>query len=663
MASAPDDEENELNFSDIDSDDDNENEKNRPLIAHKDMSSFVNVPSGGKEVNKHQVDPGEDYEPISPPAQQEKTDADQKHVAKDGEEQDNFDPISPVSEPGDQFEAISPPASPKDSDKLKFENISDDEEEQKKEETLPEGKFSPVQESDNELNFDDENSNDSGYQIVKPAEPKTEGSKIEGDTNSELPKEDGDEDDIEAPMPSPFSDIGDVDDIPGTDGAIINDILKDSNEQQFEVPAGDENKDSKNSEIASNAKETVASFEKVDDEPVHNVEHDSEKMEGDQSQEQSNSKQDETPESAPKTDKPTEGGEDDEDAGDLIADIFGDSDEEEEFEGFSDEEAAPEQSKESEASGKAKATSKEQDSSDDEEIPIRDFVSDFDLMLQKRKEMNRMKRRAKKDFDIINDNDDIIAAMIKQMNEAAQEDRILNQDGKAATKKLKMLDSVIRHLRKSDLQHTFIDCGILPALKEWLTPLPDHALPHINIRKTFLKLLIELPPLDKGALKVSGIGRAVMLLFKHPKETVENKRLAGKIISSWARPIFNVSSNFQDMSREEREHRDKSNLPEIKRRRLSSGAESNRHTLNDDSDNKPKKPGDKGWIGRARVPMPSHRDYVNRPRYEMQEFGSRETKKELNRYEKHMRKLKDNKTFSGNRKAVGVSLNGSKLSL
>ena len=69
-------------------------------------------------------------------------------------------------------------------------------------------------------------------------------------------------------------------------------------------------------------------------------------------------------------------------------------------------------------------------------------------------------------------------------------------------------------------------------------------------------------------LKKSGIGRAVMLLFKHPKELSDNKKVAGKIISNWARPIFNVSTDMSELSREERESRDKATLPETKKRRL-----------------------------------------------------------------------------------------------
>lgn len=77
---------------------------------------------------------------------------------------------------------------------------------------------------------------------------------------------------------------------------------------------------------------------------------------------------------------------------------------------------------------------------------------------------------------------------------------------------------------------SLIDCGVLSAITEWLSPLPDRSLPALPIRRSLLQALTQLPGIGADSLKESGVGKAVMYLNKHPKEVSENRKMAGKLI-------------------------------------------------------------------------------------------------------------------------------------
>lgn len=50
---------------------------------------------------------------------------------------------------------------------------------------------------------------------------------------------------------------------------------------------------------------------------------------------------------------------------------------------------------------------------------------------------------------------------------------------------------VMSQLKKQDLKNAFLDQGVLNVIAEWLTPLPDRSLPHLNIREGMMKQLSD----------------------------------------------------------------------------------------------------------------------------------------------------------------------------
>jgi len=232
-----------------------------------------------------------------------------------------------------------------------------------------------------------------------------------------------------------------------------------------------------------------------------------------------------------------------------------------------------------------------------------------------------------------------------------------------------MLPFVMGNLRKSDLHGIFLESGVLSAMTEWLAPLPDKSLPNLNIREGFLKILRQFPAIHSDFLKSSGIGKAIMYLYKHPRELKSNKIVAGRLINEWSRPIFNLNSDYKNLSRDEREQRDYEQLP--KKRRTSIDVPEGSQTPRRDIDKamagekKALRPGDPGWIYRARVPAPSVKDYVVRPKANPDYQPPQKTsgKKQITRYEKHKRAFIEKKKFLKTQKAVAMSLEGKNMSL
>ncbi|KAL5073243.1 hypothetical protein RYX36_012227, partial [Vicia faba] len=108
------------------------------------------------------------------------------------------------------------------------------------------------------------------------------------------------------------------------------------------------------------------------------------------------------------------------------------------------------------------------------------------------------------------------------------------------------------------LQHEFLDHGVLTLLNNWLEPLPNGSLPNINIRTNFLKILndfpIDLEQFDRREqLKRSGlrkVGFLIMFLSRSDEEINVNRKLAKDLVDKWVTRRYYMtlaSTQLEDM--------------------------------------------------------------------------------------------------------------------
>ncbi|KAI6209946.1 IWS1-like protein [Aphelenchoides besseyi] len=296
--------------------------------------------------------------------------------------------------------------------------------------------------------------------------------------------------------------------------------------------------------------------------------------------------------------------------------------------------------------------------------------SDFDeMMAQKKKERKRTKRRRRDGaYDLISDADDQIKDLVELMMRAANQDRTSNESRQPAFQKQKLLPLVRQTLLKADFFEALLDNGMMSAVSEWLAPLPDKSLPSLEVRTTLLKILSDFPNLEQGILRQSGLGKAVMYLLKHPRESKENKLKAAKLIREWSRPIFQLESDYTSMSREERYERDTQQNTRKRRHEsqddIQSSSHANRTAMLMGDEEEEVGPGGKGFVPRARVPKPSMKAYVNRPVPQIEgRFAGPSKGRASTRFDVAQREFKERTKTRKARRHIGVSIAGNKMDI
>jgi transcription factor SPN1 len=135
---------------------------------------------------------------------------------------------------------------------------------------------------------------------------------------------------------------------------------------------------------------------------------------------------------------------------------------------------------------------------------------------------------------------DIRGRMIK----AAEADAAAHDQGQPAFHKIKMLPEVTAILNRNTHMQSLTDpdINLLEAVRFFLEPLNDGALPAYNIQRDLFASISKLP-INKESLIASGIGKVTLFYTKSKKVEIHIKRQAEKLIQEWTRPMLQKSDD------------------------------------------------------------------------------------------------------------------------
>lgn len=182
---------------------------------------------------------------------------------------------------------------------------------------------------------------------------------------------------------------------------------------------------------------------------------------------------------------------------------------------------------------------------DEEERPLKKPMNAFEQAIEENKALRRPRS---KEIDPKKVEADCIA-FLERMMQARDEDVKAYRMGKPALNKLKMLRDVELMAMKVSHREQMLDNMLLAIIKAWLDPMPDGALPNVQIRASLLQILLNIRVDNDWVERLhssQGLGKVIHFLSikdDHPP----NRRLADKLMKRWARPVYQSNNNFHDL--------------------------------------------------------------------------------------------------------------------